>query len=336
MKSGRLHTGIWIRKNTDFTDLLPKNKKVSAFIRVHPRPLILALGVILTLLVSCTPVDLNAPIPTFETGIDPNTWAQIPAGEFFFGQHAEIEETAAFEIMVTDVTNAQYAEFINAALTDGTIKVADAEIQGYYPGDVFRGVKHEEEIPAGWYALAVLDDPASRIEFSGSAATPKSGYESHPMTMVSWFGARAYCQYYGGRLPTEIEWEKAARGSTDERPFPWGEEIQRENANFYASRDPFEDMGSFGSRTSSVGFYNGQKYGDYQTLDSASSYGLYDMAGNVWQWTGDVYEGMHYRFMRGGSKDTYEMDLRVWVRNNATPTYFSPGVGFRCVRDGDK
>ena len=336
MKNGSMHTKIWTRKNTDFTDLLPKNKKVSAFIRVHPRPLILALGVILTMLVSCTPVDLNAPIPTFETGIDPNTWAQIPAGEFFFGQHAEIEETAAFEIMVTDVTNAQYAEFINAALTDGTIKVEDGEIRGYYPGDVFRGIKHEEEIPAGWYALAALDDPASRIEFSGLAATPKSGYESHPMTMVSWFGARAYCQYYGGRLPTEIEWEKAARGSTDERPFPWGEEIQRENANFYASRDPFEDMGSFGSRTSSVGFYNGQKYGDYQTLDSASSYGLYDMAGNVWQWTGDVYEGMHYRFMRGGSKDTYEMDLRVWVRNNATPTYFSPGVGFRCVRDGDK
>jgi formylglycine-generating enzyme required for sulfatase activity len=56
------------------------------------------------------------------------------------------------------------------------------------------------------------------------------------------------------------------------------------------------------------------------------------MAGNVWQWTGNVYEGMHYRFMRGGSKDTYDMDLRLWVRNNATPTYFSPGVGFRCAR----
>ena len=123
-----------------------------------------------------------------------------------------------------------------------------------------------------------------------------------------------------------------SRSCTDERPFPWGEEITRENANFYASRDPFEDMSSFGSRTTPVGFYNGQKYGDYQTLDSASPYGLYDMAGNVWQWTGDIYEGMHYRFMRGGSKDTYEMDLRVWVRNNATPTYASPGVGFRCVK----
>ena len=91
-------------------------------------------------------------------------------------------------------------------------------------------------------------------------------------------------------------------------------------------------MSTFGSRTSPVGFYNGQTYGDYATLNNASPYGLYDLAGNVWQWTGDIYEGMHYRFLRGGSKDTYDMDLRVWVRNNATPTYFSPGVGFRCVR----
>jgi formylglycine-generating enzyme required for sulfatase activity len=291
------------------------------------------LAMTLLFLVACAPVDLEASIPTFETGIDPNAWVQIPAGEFSFGQHAEIEETAAFEIMVTDVTNAQYAEFINAAFADNTIGFEGANPVGYYPGDVFRGVKHEEEITAGMYVLAALDDPAARITFDGSATTPKSGYENHPMTMVSWFGARAFCEYYGWRLPSEIEWEKAARGVEDERPFPWGEEIQRENANFYASRDPFEDMSSNGSRTSPVGFYNGQKYGDYQTLDSASPYGLYDMAGNIWQWTGDIYEGMHYRFMRGGSKDTYEMDLRIWVRNNATPTYVSPGVGFRCARD---
>jgi formylglycine-generating enzyme required for sulfatase activity len=91
-------------------------------------------------------------------------------------------------------------------------------------------------------------------------------------------------------------------------------------------------MSTFGSRTTPVGFYNGQAYGDYTTLKSASPYGLYDMAGNVWQWTGNVYAGQHYRYLRGGSKDTYAMDLRVWVRNNATPTSYSPGVGFRCVR----
>ena len=283
------------------------------------------------LLASCAPVDLNAPIPTFDTGIDPNAWAQIPAGEFHFGQHEDIETTDAYEIMVTDVTAAQYADFLNAALAEGTVKVADEQIVGFYPGDTFRGVKHEEEIKAGDWLFIPLNDPSQRISFDGSRFTVQPGYENHPMTMVTWFGAWGYCGYYGWRLPTEMEWEKAGRG-TDTRPFPWGDEIARENANFYASRDPFEDMSSFGSRTSPVGFYNGQNYGGYQTLDSASPYGLYDMAGNVWQWTGDVYEGMHYRFLRGGSKDTYDMDLRLWVRNNATPVYFSPGVGFRCVR----
>ncbi len=285
----------------------------------------------MTLITSCAPVDLNAPMPVFETGVDPDSWAQIPAGEFLFGQHEDLESTEAYEIMITDVTVSQYADFLNAAQADGSVKIAKSEVLGYYPGDVFRGVKHEEEIKAGDWILIPLDDPSQRVKFDGATFSAQAGYENHPMTMVTWFGARAYCDYFGYRLPTEIEWEKAARG-TDDRPFPWGDEIRRENANFYASRDPFEDMGSFGSRTSPVGFYNGKAYGDYQTLDSASPYGLYDMAGNVWQWTGDVYEGMHYRFLRGGSKDTYDMDLRVWVRNNATPTYTSPGVGFRCVR----
>ena len=81
-------------------------------------------------------------------------------------------------------------------------------------------------------------------------------------------------------------------------------------------------------------FITAKTYQGYTTLDSASPYGLYDMAGNVWQWTGDVYEGMHYRFMRGGSKDTNEINLRIWAQNNANPDYFSPGVGFRCVRHG--
>jgi formylglycine-generating enzyme required for sulfatase activity len=57
------------------------------------------------------------------------------------------------------------------------------------------------------------------------------------------------------------------------------------------------------------------------------------MAGNVWQWTANVYDAQHYRYMRGGSKDMYENNLRVWSMNNATPTFTSPGTGFRCVRD---
>ena len=244
------------------------------------------------LLAACASVDLNAPMPVYDTGLDSNSWAQIPAGEFFFGQHNHIETTTAYEIMLTDVTTAQYAVFLNEALTAGYIKVDGDQISGYYPGDEFHGAKHEEKIPAGDWIFIPLKDPSQRIVFDGETFSVQPGYENHPMTMVSWFGSWGYCSYYGDRLPTEMEWEKAARG-VDTRPFPWGEEIQRENANFYSSRDPFEDMRSFGSRTSPVGFYNGKTYDDFTTLDSASPYGLYDMAGNVWQWTGNVYEGMH-------------------------------------------
>lgn len=286
-------------------------------------------------LAACAPVDLNAPIPTFETGVDPSAWAKIPAGEFLFGQHEQVETTAAFEMQVTPVTVSQYAHYLTATLAAGGVKIGEFNGQialvGTYPGDEFHGVKHEEEIAAGDWIFVPLNDPASRFTFDGTTFTPKPGYENHPMTNVTWFGAWAYCGALGGRLPTEIEWEKAARG-TDGRPFPWGEEMALNRANFYASRDPFENMATFGSRTSPVGFYNGKTYGSYVTQSNASPYGLYDLTGNVWQWTGNVYPGMHYRFLRGGSKDTYEMDLRAWVRNNATPTYFSPGVGFRCVR----
>lgn len=294
---------------------------------------ILLTAALLTLLLAgCAPVDLNAAMPVYDTDVDPQAWAQIPEGEFFSGQHDQVQNTAAYEIMVTNVTTAQYAGFLNAALAEGDVRVEDGRVTGFYPGDEFRGYKHEERIDPGDYTYIPLDDPSQRVKYDGTIFTVQPGYENHPMTMVSWFGARGYCEFNGGRLPTELEWEKAARG-TDTRPFPWGDEIAHGNANYYASRDPFEDMDTFGSRTSPVGFYNGKTYDGYATLDSASPYGLYDMAGNVWQWTGDVYDGMHYRFLRGGSKDTYSMDLRIWVRNNATPNYVSPGVGFRCARD---
>jgi formylglycine-generating enzyme required for sulfatase activity len=302
---------------------------------------LLGLTAMMFLIPSCAPVDFNTSVPTYETGVPrlEAEWVAVPAGEFLQGQSAKPTTIDYnYEIMVNDVNVAQYVEFLNQSTsTDGSLAISGDQILGFYPGDQFRSVKHEEKIDTGDYIIVPLNDPSSRFTYDADAGfKAKIGYEDHPMTNVSWFGAWAYCKKYGGRLPTEMEWEKAARGSAagenPDRPFPWGDEIARENANFYSSRDPFENMSSFGSHTSPVGFYNGQKYGDYQTLDSASPYGLYDMAGNVWQWTGDVYEGMHYRFLRGGSKDTYDMDLRLWVRNNATPYYFSPGVGFRCVR----
>lgn len=285
------------------------------------------------LLSSCSaPVENTAVPETVDTGIDPQSWVLVPAGEFLKGQHNhETVIEIAYEIMVTDVTNAQYAAYLNQALSDGSVKLQENQVVGYYPGDIFRGFKHEEEIKAGDYLHLPLDDSGLKLVFDGKTFSPAAGFENHPMVMVSWFGARAYCEYNGWRLPSENEWEKAARGE-DDRPFPWGHKMGENQANYYSSHDIFEKtFGKHGS-TTPVGFYNGQAYNGFQTLSNASPYGLYDMAGNVWQWTADVYPNQHYRYLRGGSKDTYAYNLRVWTRNSAGPSYYSPAVGFRCAR----
>lgn len=313
---------------------------------------IVGLIAVALLLTACGPTPNTSTIdpPYIDTGIDSDAWATVPAGEFPYGQHDNMTMVDYdYEIMVTDVTVAQYAAFLNEALAGGDVYVGEFEAQvgevvqqdegvgGYYPGDPFDGYKHEFPVDAGDY-LYVPFAEGLRIRYDGEAFTPIEAYTNHPMTMVSWFGANAYCQYYGWRLPTEIEWEKAARGTEVDangrgRPFPWGEEIHPNNANYYSSFDLFEKMFGKLGNTTPVGFYNGKTYEGYETLDSPSPYGLYDMAGNVWQWMGDDYPDQHYRYMRGGSFYSYEVDLRVWKNNSAGPWYYSPQVGFRCARD---
>jgi len=292
-----------------------------------------ALLLVLSLLLTACAAPVTTPaLAQVETGVDSEAWAKVPAGEFVLGQHEDkgmIERP--YEIMITNVTNAQYARYLNAALAKGTAKVQGNQVVGYYPGDVFHGHKHEKEIKAGDWLHVPLADPSLRLTFDGKTFGVRPGYENHPMTLVTWFGAQAYCEFYGGRLPSEVEWEKAARG-TDNRPFPWGHEITLNRANAYASRDPFERFAGKQGDTTPVGFYNGQGYDGYQTADGRSPYGLYDMAGNVWQWTADLQAGIHDRWLRGGSKDNYGYNLRIWEHNSARPDYTSPSVGFRCAR----
>lgn len=286
---------------------------------------------VICLLVGCV-TSPKTEMPLVVPGVSPESWVRVPAGRFLMGPHnAATAINYDYEIMVTDATNAQYARYLNKALAAGQVKIVKNQVVGPYAGDVFHAHRHEMRIGPGDYVHILVDSPDLRLTYDETVFAAKALYENHPMVMVSWFGAKAYCDANGWALPTEAEWEKAARG-TDGRAFPWGGEIARNNANFYSSRDLFEKNVPGLGDTTPVGLYNGKTYEGYTTLDSPSPFGAYDMAGNVWQWTADVYEGMHYRYMRGGSKGTYEYNLRTFSRNNATPTYLSPEVGFRCVR----
>jgi len=295
---------------------------------------ILILAMFMLILTACSSYETaDAEVTVYDTGVNPDDWALIPAGEFFMGLNAhETMLDYDYEIMVTTVTNAQFTAYFNDALTDGAIEMDDSGVVVYYAGDEFHAHKHEERIDAGNWPVYPLDALGYRIEFDGNYFSTVAGYENHPVTSVTWFGANAYCEYYDFRLPTEAEWEKAARG-VDQRAYAWGDEIETNYANYYASHDPSEAVYGRQGDTTPVGFYNGETHAGYETFNAVSPYGLYDMGGNVWQWTDSVYKGEHYRYLRGGSKGTYEYNLRVWTRNSVTPTHSSISVGFRCVRD---
>ena len=288
---------------------------------------------------------VNNEINEIETGVDPNAWALVPAGVFYSGMHEK--ETILdydYEIMITDVTNAQYAKYLTEALAKDSIKIIDNQVFGFYPGDKFDGYLHEMKITAGDKLYMPINKPGCHIKYVDGKFVVDKGFNNHPVVMVTWFGANAYAKFYGYRLPFEKEWEKAARG-TDTRPFPWGDEIGGYITNYRSDKNSLQRlMGGKKARTTPVGYYNGRTYSrgngknakDFVTKDNRSPYGLYDMGGNVWQWVGDDYPKVHYRYMRGGSFNNYEYNLFVWARNSAGPDFCDINVGFRCARDVKK
>jgi iron(II)-dependent oxidoreductase len=234
---------------------------------------------------------------------------KIPAGPFTMGSDdgpederpAHAVNLADFAIDRLPVTNAKFAEFLNA--------VGPANATGE--------------------KLFDFDDADARVHRREGQWAADKGYESHPVVEVSWAGARDYCAWAKKRLPTEAEWEKAARG-TDGRKFPWGNEAPdglraRFNAGY--------------NNTAAVdGFSKG-----------ASSFGVLDLSGNAWEWVSSAYLPYPYNFSdgrenltpgpergtRGGGHDSSAAELTATHRGKGLSRNFRSGhhnIGFRCAR----
>jgi len=242
-----------------------------------------------------TPAPSPAPEETAEPTAPPVTdiMIEIPAGPFTMGSdtgdpdEAPVHEVdlPAFEIDQLEVINADFAQFVEA-----TGYQTDAEKEGR---------------SKNW-----RDDA--------------EGKDNHPVVRVSWNDAVAYCEWLGKRLPTEAEWEKAARG-TDGRTYPWGNEWDPSKANV-------KETGLRG--TAAVGSFG----------TGVSPYGVEDMAGNVWEWTADWYEpypgstydseyfGQKFQVVRGGGWFEMADAVRTTNRDLTSPTAANDDIGFRCAR----
>lgn len=214
-------------------------------------------------------------------------------------QHAI--EVADFLIDRLPVTNAQFARFL--------------EVRG-----------HQGPGKQRWFDI---EDSDARIHRRDGRWRAHPGFENHPVVEASWFGALAYCTWLGKRLPTEAQWEKAARG-TDGRRFPWGNEPpDRARAHFGGGWNDLRPVGSFPK--------------------GASPYGALDMAGNGWEWVSSAYLPYPYsaadgredldreqvRGTRGGGHDSPPDQLTATHRGRHVSRNFRSGhhnITFRCAR----
>lgn len=251
-------------------------------------------------------------------------------------------ELAPFHLDATAVTNAQFAAFVK-----DTDYVTDAERLGVSAVFhlAFRGLRadvlHELADAPWWLAVRGAswrrpDGPASDI----------GDRQNHPVVQVSWNDADAYCRWAGKRLPAEAEWEYAARGGLAQSRFPWGDELAprgRWQCNIWQGTFPMVNTTEDGHLTTApVKSYR------------PNGYGLWQMAGNVWEWCADWFDPDYYarserrnptgpdagtaRVIRGGSylcHDSYCHRYRVAARSSNTPDSASGNLGFRCANDAD-
>jgi sulfatase modifying factor 1 len=274
----------------------------------------------------------------------------LPGGDFRMGSDAHDGFAAdgegparpvrlsAFAIAPTTVSNAEFAAFVRA-----TRYVTDAERLGgsfvfYLQLDAAarRGARsYARGLP--WW-LPVADACWQRPEGPGSAI---DGRLDHPVVHVSWNDAAAYCGWAGCRLPTEAEWEYAARGDLESRRYPWGDDLDPEAPPCNIWRGAFPSAPALGWRPGTQPVGHGAPNG----------WGLYNMAGNVWEWCADWFTPRYHaetaatdprhdavtgaRSMRGGSflcHASYCNRYRVAGRSSNSPDSAASNCGFRVAR----
>ena len=257
----------------------------------------------------------------------------VPAGVFQMGDH--FDEGNSDEIPVHDV-------YLDAYYI-GKFKITNSAYKAFIDDGGYNEQAYWEA--GGWGEFG------SAPQFWNSAKDRGGGLpgnEAYPVVGVSWFEAMAYCQWLSAktghtyRLPTEAEWEKAARG-TDQRRYAWGDEIDAGYANFDHGQDR-QDM-----HLTPVGYYDGSMREGLQTHDNASPYGAYDMIGNVSEWCVDWYDATYYarsprrnptgreagdsRVLRSGGYVDSAYYQRASGRHKMGAHFKSYKTGFRCVRE---
>lgn len=212
--------------------------------------------------------------------------------------------TIPFEISKYEITNEQFCLVMNWAIEKGYAKIMDGDLKSP-DGKVYLGITHfDTDVPYLGIQFG--------IETDGDSIVPKNTCELQPVHAVTWFGAIAFCNFLseiqglspvynletsdwdttknGFRLPTEAEWEYAAR--KDKRyTYAWGNEIDIRYLNYGPSQSKEPDKSVF----KPVGFYNGEVKENIETKDNASPFGIYDMTGNVWEWCWDWYGRDYYK-----------------------------------------
>ena len=261
---------------------------------------------------------LLAVLATAETALsDPRAdLIEIPGGRLQQGDPAGEPDEARREVMLRpfriqrhEVTNDDFARFVAAS---GHVTDPEKSGFGWVWTDRWRRVPGADwRHPQG---------PASTLD----------GLGDHPVVQVSARDAAAFCRFYGLRLPSDPEWEYAARG-TDRRHYPWGDSPPEAAdgarlANFGTVKCCAPDEGDGYARTAPVGRFPA----------GASPFGLLDMAGNVWEWTADPYPPRRGQVaLRGGGWGNNPYCLRVSYRHGNPPDIGLDMVGFRCAGDAE-